>query len=308
MRSKNKNRNIIVLLVLVLLMTSCAKNLKNDKGKPVRNPKTGQNMVENIICQPENKDVRKLYEDNKVDLNKLPKCNQFKPGSGAYEGLFNSILVKPLAYIIIKIAGLVNNYGLSIIIVTILVRLLLVPLMTKQLKQSEQMKHIQPDIKKIEKKYENKKDQESLMKKSMEINELYRKYNFNPFTSFLSSILSLVILLSFYEAILRIPAIYEDPFLVFDLASSAFVGLKLHNYWYIILIILNGLITYFSMKKNEEMNPMPYPGMNIMMTTMLIFVSFMVPTAVLLYWITQNIFNLIQTYIISSREVKHGNL
>ena len=55
---------IVVLLTLVLLTTGCTKTLTDKNNKPVKNEVTGQNLTENIICQPTDKENRKLYKEN----------------------------------------------------------------------------------------------------------------------------------------------------------------------------------------------------------------------------------------------------
>jgi len=77
--------------------------------KIVKNEETGQSITENIICRPTNETTIEIYEDNNVDINALPECENFSPLSN-YEGLWTSLFVKPLAWIIIKIGTLVKNY------------------------------------------------------------------------------------------------------------------------------------------------------------------------------------------------------
>ena len=96
------NKKVIVLVVLLLLLTTgCTKTLKGSDKKVVTNPETGQSLTENILCRPENEKTIKAYEDNGVDLSKYPKCSEFKVTSGGYEGLWDSIFVKPLAFVIL---------------------------------------------------------------------------------------------------------------------------------------------------------------------------------------------------------------
>ena len=77
-----------------------------------------------------------------------------------------SIISNLLGHILRIIFEFVNNYGLSIVVFTLFVRLLLVPLMVKQIKSQKAMQDIQPKIKEIQEKYKNKpeKQQEELMK------------------------------------------------------------------------------------------------------------------------------------------------
>ena len=120
--------------------------------KIVKNEETGQAITENVLCRPTDKDTIKLYEKNGVDIDKLPKCENFTPLSN-YEGLWTSIFVKPLAWVIIQIGKLVNNYGLAIILACALIRGILLPITKKTAMQTEMMKQAQPELKKLEKKY-----------------------------------------------------------------------------------------------------------------------------------------------------------
>ena len=165
-----KNKKLIILLVVVLLLTGCTKQLKDENGKIVKNEETGQTLPSNIMCQPTDKDIRKIYQETKtakeeklaqeledgkitkteynkkvkslLDINDLPKCSEFTITSGGYEGLWNTIFIKPLTWVLIKLGQLLTNYGLAIIVATMLIRLLLYPITRKTLKQSEMMKKI----------------------------------------------------------------------------------------------------------------------------------------------------------------------
>ena len=127
---KNKIK-LVIILVLLLLTTGCAKALTDSNNKAVKNEKTGQTLMSNILCKPTNPDTTKIYEEYKVDLSKLPECSKFKVTSGKYEGLWNTFFVKPLAFILLKLGKLVNNYGLSVIIISLLIRFVAYPITKK---------------------------------------------------------------------------------------------------------------------------------------------------------------------------------
>ena len=134
-----KKRKILVLLLCLFLLTGCTKMLKDKDNKVVRNEETGQTITENIICRPTDKSTLEIYSEYEVDIESLPECKNFNPLSN-YEGLWTSVFVKPLAWIIIKIGAIVNNYGLSLIIACLLIRLALYPLTRKTAMQSELIK------------------------------------------------------------------------------------------------------------------------------------------------------------------------
>ena len=114
---------MLLLVVILLTLSGCTKYISDDNKKRVVYEVTGQSLPSNILCRAEDENTVKLYEDNGIEMSKLPKCSEFKITSGGYEGIWTTIFVKPLAWVILKLGGLVKNYGLSIIIITILIRL-----------------------------------------------------------------------------------------------------------------------------------------------------------------------------------------
>ena len=142
---KKRNKKIIIVLLALLLLTGCSKQLKDKDNKIVTNEKTGQAITENVLCRPTDKDTIKIYEKNGVEIKKLPKCENFTPLDN-YEGLWTSIFVKPLAWIIIQIGKLLKNYGLAIILACALIRGILLPITKKTAMQSEMMKKAQQEL------------------------------------------------------------------------------------------------------------------------------------------------------------------
>lgn len=298
---KNNNfKRIILLLIILITLNGCTKRV-NFKLED----ETEKSYVSNILCKPETEDLQNAYINNKdkliVDYDKLPSCKKLKINSGGYEGLWTSIFVKPLAWIIIKIGNLVKNNGLAIMIVGLFLRLLLFPISKKSTNMSENMNKAQKDINKLEKKYEGKEDKESMMAKSQEMMMIYKKYNINPMASCLFSFLQLPIFFAFLEAVYRVPAFFENNFLVFNLGTTPLEGFKAGNYWYIILILLIFGATYYSFKNmNTSGNPEQAKQMKMMSTFMTVFiliVSFSLPTSIALYWIVSNGFTVAQNLI-----------
>lgn len=305
---KNKKSKLIILFVLVLLLTGCTKTLKGEDKKVVTNQETGQSLTENILCQPTNEETIKKYEENGVDINKLPKCEDFKITSGGYEGLWTSIFVKPLAWAILFISKYVNSAAIALIITSIIIRLVTYPITKKTAMQSELLKKAQPELEKLEKKYANKQDQESLMRKSQEMTIIYKKYNINPVSGCLYAFLQLPLFIAFLEAINRVPALFEETFLKMQLGTTPWIGITSHgNYIYIILIILVGATTYFSFSLNKttatsENDPMK--NMTNVMTGMIIVMSLFMPTALCIYWFTTNLFTVAQNLIVKRSSEK----
>lgn len=306
-----KNKKLIaVLLVLLTVSTGCTKYLSGDDKKKIVNEVTGQAVTSNILCLPEDEDLLKIYEENKdkmdVDYDSLKPCSEYKPSDLKYNGLWESIFIKPLAYIIIKLGEFVSNYGLAVIILGILIRLILFPFTKKTLLQSENMKKAQPELQAIQRRYGNATDQAAAMQMSQEMMMVYKKYNINPAGGCLVMFIQLPILFAFLEAINRVPAIFEGYFLTLQLGTSPFVGIKDGNLFYIVLIVLIILTTYFSYKFSMNAstgNPEQDKQMEMMMKFMIVFISIAslsLPTALALYWIVSNGFVIIQNFLIKS--------
>ena len=284
-----KNKKIILLILIPLLLTGCTKTLEDKDKKPVVNEVTGQNLTENILCRPTEEETIKLYEENGVDLNTLPycvcendkvevevevenedgttsteikkvDCKSFTITSGKYDGLWTAIFVKPLAFVILFFGKLTNSFGLGLIITSLIIRLIAYPVTKKTAMQSEYMKKAQPEMARIEKKYADKdqNDQQVMMQKSQEMMMVYKKYNVNPISGCLLSFLQLPLFIAFLEAINRVPAIFEEKFLVYHLGTTPSVGVQGGNYWYILVVLIVAATTYFSFNETTTKNDDKY--------------------------------------------------
>lgn len=302
---KNKKfQKILIIFILIISLSGCTKTLTDSDNKPVKYEKTGQNVTENIICKPTDKNLIKIYEENKQDISKLPECDDLKI-AGEYEGLWNTIFVRPLAFIIINLSKLVGSIAISLIIITLILRGILYPITKKTAIQSEMMKKAQPEIAKIEKKYANKTDQESMNKKGQEMLAIYKKYKINPMSGCIFAFLQLPILLAFWEAIQRVPAIYEETFIGINMGITPWTAISDGSWYYLIIPALIVVTTYFSYKNTKQIqnkDNMMAKQTNMMMNFMTIFIGFMaftLPTAIAFYWVTSSVFTIIQNKLVN---------
>lgn len=310
---KKRIFKIFVLCFVVFSLTGCTTLLKDNNNKPVKNPATGQTLTKNILCQPTEKKTIEQYNKNNVKLDKLPKCNEFNVSSGGYEGIWSTVFVKPLAFIIIKLGELLKNYGLAIMVTTILIRLVTLKLTKKTAMQSENMKLAQPELSKLEKKYKNKNDQESMMMKNQEMLGIYKKYNINPMSGCLFSLIQIPLFFAFYEALNRLPVIFEETFLGFQMGTNPLTAMSLGQFQYIIFIILVIGASYFSFKLNAgaSLSSEQASQMKMMNNMMVIFIgiaSLSLSTGIAVYWITNNAFTIVQNLIVKRRKenAKHA--
>lgn len=318
-----KKYMVASLVAILLLATGCGNSnyIKNEDGTIVKYDETGQTLQSNILCKPNNAESELYKEYEKYDdqleysLKELPKCKNFKITSNKSKSLWQFVFVKPVAFLIIKLGNVVKNLGISLIIIGLLIRILLLPLQIKSLNQSKNIQKATPEIAKLEEKYRNRTDNESLMMKSQETMLIYKKYKVNPMLGCLLSFIQLPLFFAFLQAIYRIPSIYQETLFGWNLGMTPMKGISIGNYSYIILIVLIALSTYFSfnysMKKQLNSQPAEMQGqmsmMTKVMTIMIIVTSFSLPTAIGLYWIVTYAFIAIQTFVVNKINSGSGN-
>ena len=309
-----KKFKILIIALFVVLLTGCGSAIKDKNKKMVVYKPTGQSIQNNILCKPKNKDLIKLYtkydKQMKVSIKKLPECKNFKINSNKSSGIWEFLFVKPLAYLILKLGYAIKNFGLSVMIVGVLIRVILLPFSKKSQMQSINMQKATPEIQRLEIKYKDKTDSESLMQKSQETMMIYKKYGVNPLSGCLMAFIQLPLFFGFLQAINRVPAIFEGKFLGLSLGMTPTTGISKGNYAYIILIVLVMLTTYYSFKKTLSQTATTQQNqgksMLIIMLVMIFVASFSLPTAIALYWIVTNAFIVVQNYIIDKSINKKG--
>ena len=134
---------------------------------------------------------------------------------------------------------------------------------------------------------------------------IYKKYNINPVLGCLFAFIQLPLFIAFLEAINRCPAIFEKNFLFIQLGTTPSVALRHGLYLYLILTVLVGLTTYFSMKLNSAatQNNEQAAMMNNIMVVMIVVMSVAMTSALNIYWITTNTFTIIQNMIVKRKKV-----
>lgn len=287
----------IFLLIVVLTMSGCTKRQIDQDTK--------QAYIENVFCKPTSAELIEVYEKNSVDISELPDCKDFNLKTAGYEGLWTSFIVKPLSYIILKVGNLVKNYGLAVVLISIVIRALMLPMTIKTAMQSENMKKVKPKLDKLEKKYAGKTDEQSVRMKSQEMMMIYKENNINPFGSCLFALLQLPIFIGFIEAIYRVPIFFESEFLTLKLGTTASQALSVGQYQYLIVVVLIVGATIVSFKNmNTSMDSSQEQQMKVMlyiMLGMIAIASFQLPVAIGLYWVTSSVFTLIQNIIVKKK-------
>ena len=211
--------------------------------------------------------------------------------------MFRIKFLEMIAVDVLKaINGIVGNYGIAIIIVTILMRILIFPLTLKQEKSMKKMKDIQPEVDKIREKY--KDDPQTLNQKTMEI---YKENNVNPMGGCLPILIQMPIFVALYYAFVgnTIPA--DATFLWFYLKQPDHF-MKLGTFTVNLLPILNTLVTFIQQKVMMGVQPQdknnPMSSMLYTMPLMMLFIFYNMPSGVTLYYLVSGVLSVLQQYFI----------
>ena len=208
-------------------------------------------------------------------------------------------LAKIRGYVMQFIYSLVNNYGLSIIILTFLVRLCLLPLYNKQNKYTAAMADLQPKINDIQTKYAA--DRNTMNEK---LNEVYAEAGISPLSGCLPMLIQLPIILGLF-ALLRNPLTYMSGSEMAAAVHESFLwvsDLSQPDSW--ILPLLAGITTYFSTASTSEAGGNSMVAMKYFFPVMLFLLGRTFPSGLALYWAVGNFFTMLQTYYFMARKKK----
>lgn len=206
-------------------------------------------------------------------------------------------LVDFVVHILNAIYGVVGNYGIAIIIVTVLMRIIIFPLTLKQEKSMKKMRELQPELEKIKEKYKDN-PQEYQQKTA----ELYRESGVNPLGGCLPLLIQMPVFVALYWAFSgnAIPA--DAKFLWFTLKQPDRLFM-IGNFAFNLLPILNVGVTYIQQKimtsatsgqeSSQQMQTMLY-----MMPLMMLFIFYRMPSGVTLYYLVSGALSLVQQYFI----------
>ena len=204
------------------------------------------------------------------------------------------------------IYGVVDNYGISIIIFTLVVRGCLFPLYASQIKGQLKMAEIQPKMQLIQKKYaDNREEQGRQMQK------LYKEENYNPMMGCLPLLIQMPILMGFFY-LLRNPGMYVEGTQIILASHEAFLWLKdlsQPDTW--LLPIITGITTFLSMTMTGimtggagaggDMGATMQPMMKMMRVFMPVFIfvfARQMPSGLAIYWFIGNLFTVGQTWLL----------
>lgn len=192
-----------------------------------------------------------------------------------------------------------GDWGLAIIIITIIFRVLIYPITEKQLKSSYSMQKIQPYIKEIQTKYAG--DQQRM---NEEMQKIYAEHNFNPLAGCLPMLLQMPIFIILYQTLREyIPSQGASFYgLIPNLAaalSTTWASGIIASIPYIIIVLLFGVSTLIPMLMQENAEKQT-KIMAIFMAFFMIYIGWSAPAGVMLYWVASSFFGIAQQKITTS--------
>ncbi len=233
-----------------------------------------------------------LWAISGIAVLSLSGCEMYPPKPGQWPSGIWGDLLKFVSSVITFVAHVFgNNYGISLIIVTILVRLVVLPLMVRQIRYQKMMQQMQPRIAKIREQHRG--DSQKINEETM---KLWQEHGINPAAGCLPMVIQLPILYALFGAIRGNTDLNSYTFLwIFNL------GRPDHFY---ILPVLAAVTTFLSsrvMMVGQDTQNTQSRMMLFIMPIMVLVLGIRFPSGLALYWIVSNLFTAAQTYFIRVR-------
>jgi YidC/Oxa1 family membrane protein insertase len=198
-----------------------------------------------------------------------------------------TVIAKPLLYTLKFFNGYVGNYGIAIIIITIILKVLFFPLTHKSYKSMKDMQKIQPKMAALKEKY---KDDRDAMNKA--VMELYREHKVNPMGGCLPMVVQIPVFFALYKALMFSIELRHAPFFLWvtDLADK--------DPYYVTPVIMG--ITMFVQQKMtpSQMDPIQQKMM-LALPVVFTFMFLSFPSGLVLYWLVNNILTIGQQMYIN---------
>ena len=225
--------------------------------------------------------------------------------------LYHTIFFRPIFNALVELYNLTDDIGTAIIILTVIVRLIILPVTLKSLRSQKALQGLQPKLNALKEKYKN--DKPGLAKATM---ELYREEKVNPASSCLPLVIQLPVFIALYQAMRVVlnnqgmgdlyhfvatpGAIHAVAFGFLDLTKANVtiaVAAGLSQYWQAAMLTRNTPVVKTAGAKDESMTAMMNKQMLYMMPVMTVVIGYKLPGGVILYWLVTNLLTILQQYV-----------
>lgn len=199
-------------------------------------------------------------------------------------------LVKAFYSVLLWLHGYLHNWGLSVMAMTLLLKIATFPLANKSYHSMSKMRKLQPEIEKI--KASHKDDQQKLAMATM---ELYKKHKVNPVSGCWPMFIQIPIFFAMYKVVLVMFEFRHAPL------GLWITDMSVHDPYYVLPVIM-GISMFIQFKLNpaptDPSQAMVFKWMPAIMTFMFLYF----PAGLVLYWVTNNVLSIAQQYVIMRRD------
>ncbi len=201
------------------------------------------------------------------------------------------IIAKPLLMCLKFFYGFLGNYGLAIILLTIIIKILFWPLTHKSFESMKGMQKIQPELTALKEKYKDNKEEFARQQLS-----LYKKYNVNPLSGCLPILIQIPVFIALYNALMYSIELRHASFVSFWIND-----LSAKDPTYLAPIIM-GLSQFLQQKMtpSASMDPMQ-AKMMLFMPLVFTFMFLSFPSGLVIYWLVNNVISIVQQYYINNK-------
>jgi YidC/Oxa1 family membrane protein insertase len=219
-------------------------------------------------------------------------------------GMF-TVLAKPCVWLMNRLYSVIPNYGIAIIVLTVLIKIVLWPLGSKSYKSMSEMKKIQPLMKEIREKYKSDKK-----KMNEEVIGLYRTYKINPLGGCLPMVVQLPVFFALYRMLYQAIELRHAPFFLWidDLSApdrlfhfSFSIPFMEPPYGIPVLTIIMGATMLLQQKMSPPMGDPTQAKMMMFMPLIFTFIFINFSSGLVLYWLVNNILSISQQYYIQKK-------
>ncbi len=251
----------------------------------------GEGYVENRFTTP----LISLQTGEKTTFNYSsyfgPKQDEYLVAAGhefkdaIHYGFFHP-LAKPLMVVLKFFYNFIGNYGISVILLTICIKLLFWPLTQKSYKSMKGMQKLQPEMKKMREKYGSDKQ-----KLNQEMMSFYKDNKVNPLGGCLPMVIQIPVFFALYRVLLGSIELRHAPFMMWITDLSA------KDPYYVTPLIM-GVTMFFQQKMTPTNMDPTQEKIMLMMPVVFTFMFLNFPAGLVLYWLTNNLLTILQQYLI----------
>jgi len=202
---------------------------------------------------------------------------------------FFSFLAIPLFWILKLFYNVFHNYGIAIIMLTIIVRIPFIPLINKGQKSMKKLQDLQPKMAEIRERH--KKDPQKMQKELM---ELYKKHKVNPMGGCLPILLQIPVFFALYKVLLIAIELRDAPFVLWIQDLSA------RDPYYILPIIMGATMVLQQKMTPTAMDPLQQKIM-MFLPVIFTFLFLTFPSGLVLYWLVNNVLSIIQQFYVNKK-------